>query len=132
MGARKAVFACFVASLAFLALLFNVVRGSELPILKVTATPRMAFAPAGIEVVVIARPDEANRYLAVSIGASDSLFAASSQRSLRGEDERGEIASLSYPKVPPGTYLVVAALYARDGTLIARETADVRRISRER
>lgn len=132
MGGRRAVFACFVASVAFLALLFNVVRGDELPVLKVTATPRMAFAPAGIEVVVIARPDEANRYLAVSIGATDSPFAASSQRSLQGDDERGEVASLSYPKVPAGTYLVVAALYARDGTMIARETAGVRRLSRER
>ena len=132
MGGRRAVFACFVASVAFLSLLFSIVRGDELPILKVTAGPKMAFAPAGIEVVVIARPDEQNRYLAVSIGASDSLFAASSQRSLRGEEERGEVANLSYPKVPAGTYLVVAALYARDGTMIARETADVRRLSRER
>lgn len=131
MDGRRAVFACFVASCAFLAYLYAVVAPArELPILKVTATPRMAFSPTAIEVIVIAKPDERNRYLAVSIGAADSLFAGSSQRSLRGEEEDGQVANLTYPKVPAGTYLVVAALYDRDGKMLARETADVKRISR--
>jgi hypothetical protein len=134
MGGRQAVFACFVASCAFLAYLFSVVTANaglhELPVLKVTAAPRMAYAPANIEVVVIAKPDAKNRYLAVSLGATDSAFAGSSQRSLDGEQERGELARILYRDAPAGNYLVVVTLFDKAGKQIARREADVRRLPR--
>lgn len=104
--------------------------GSELPRLKIVATPAMAFAPEDVYVVVIARPDERNRHLSLAIGASDSLYASSSQQSLQGEDERGQLTEKTYKHVPPGNYLVVAALYDREGNLLVRATKAVRRLSR--
>jgi hypothetical protein len=129
MGARQAVFACFVVSLLFLAGLHRVIA-EDLPDLKVTAGPQLAFAPAHIDVVVIAKPDAKNRYLAVSLGATDSAFAGSSQRSLDGEHERGELARIQYKDAPAGNYWVIAALYDRNGKMLAKREAQVKRISR--
>lgn len=130
MGARNAVFACFLVGLAFLVCLYRIVGASELPQLKLDASPVMAFAPADVHVIVIAKPDERNRHLAVAIGANDSLYSSSSQQTLRGEEERGQLAEKTYRNVPPGTYLVVAALYDQDGKMLARASKEVRRISR--
>lgn len=133
MDARKTVFACFVASFAFLVLLYSIARAApvgDLPTLKVTASPAMAFAPADINVLIIARPDSKNRYLAVSLGANDSAFAGSSQRSLDGENERGELANIKYRDAPSGTYYIIAVLYDREGKPIAKQEAKVRRLPR--
>lgn len=132
MGARQAVFACFVAACAWLTLLFSVVRAdpSDLPQLKVTADPRIAYAPGAVLVTVYAKPDDRNRYFALAVGSPDSGFAASSQRSLDGEHERGELARVTYRDVPPGNYLVVAALFDRDGKQLASRSVDVTRLPR--
>jgi hypothetical protein len=133
MGGRHAVFACFVVSALFVTLLFSVVRAApeELPQLKLDVSPTMAFAPADVVVVVIAKPDDANRTLALGIGATDAVYASSSQKSLNGSDERGQLASVTYRRVPAGNYLVVAALYDRDGKMLAQASKAVRRLSRE-
>jgi hypothetical protein len=133
MGGRHAVFACFVVSALFLTVLFSVVRAEpdELPQLRLDVSPEMAFAPADVRVIVIAKPDDANRTLALGIGATDSLYASSSQKSINGSDDRGELASVTYRRVPAGTYLVVAALYDREGKMLAQVSKAVRRLARE-
>lgn len=132
MGARQAVFACFVASCAFLTVLFSVVRADpgDLPQLKITAEPRIGYAPGHVLVTVYAKPDANNRIFSLAIGATDSGFAASSQRSLDGDNERGELAKVTYKDVPPGNYLVVAALFDRHGKQLASRSIAVKKLAR--
>lgn len=102
----------------------------ELPVLKVQAGPRTAFAPKEIKLVVIARPDAKNRALAIGIGAQDSAWATSSIRRLHGEQEQGQLVDVTYPGVPAGNYLVVVTLFDQQGKQIAQRSADIRRIGR--
>ena len=133
MGGRHAVFACYVVSAVFLACLFNVLRAappSELPILKVNARPVQAFAPADVDVVILAKPDDANRVLTISFAAPDSAFVRSTQQTLHGSEEQGQLASFTYRAVPAGTYILRVGLFTRDGKQRAVRDATVRRIGR--
>jgi hypothetical protein len=105
-------------------------HASELPQLKLTADPRIGFSPASITVTILAKPDARNRVFALSVGANDSGFAASTQRTIDGENERGELARVVYRDVPAGNYVVLAALYDREGKLLARREVDVKRLAR--
>jgi hypothetical protein len=132
MGGRHSVMATFLASLAFLTYLYGIiaVNAGDLPQLKVTAEPRLGYAPGHVIVTVYAKPDAQNRYFALSVGSNDSAFAASSQRRLDGEDEPGQLARVTYRDVPPGNYLVVATLFDRSGKQLASRSVDVTKLPR--
>jgi hypothetical protein len=136
MAGRLVVFSAYVAVLAFLAGLYSIIRvtpaAAALPILSVKANPKIAFAPHKIDVVVIAKPDERNRALALALSSMDSAHTASTVRQVDGADARGELLTLTYPNVPAGTYVVVATLFDRNGKPIAQRDQEVRRLGRDR
>jgi hypothetical protein len=102
----------------------------DLPDLKVTAGPQMAFGPADVTITVFAKPHDQNRYLALGMGSANSAYARSSQKSLDGENEPGQLANVLYRDVPAGDYLIVATLYTREGKIRAQKEATIKRLPR--
>lgn len=105
-------------------------NATELPILKVDAKPGQAFAPADLDVVILAKPDDENRSIAISFAAPDSGFVRSSQQTLHGAEEMGQLASFTYRAVPAGSYILRVSLFNRHGKPRAVRDTTVRRIGR--
>lgn len=116
MDGRRAVFGCFVVSLAFLSLLYSVLAAA--PKVRVSVDLEQ---PQSANVLVFVTPDEANRFIVVAIGTESGSYGSSSSRRLKGADERTE-HQFMYRDIPGGTYLAVATVFNEDAEPIAQGT----------
>ena len=114
MGARNAVFACFLVAFVFTSYLYGIV----------TAAPKVRVSvdleqPNSANVLVFVTPDEANKFIVVAIGTEDGSYGTSSSRGLNGAEDRTE-HSFMYRRIPRGQYLAVASVFNEEAKLIAQ------------